>query len=182
MGLAAWSSGGPALLPCPEEPGPLDCNLRAQLLPQFTLQAGWAEAWGLWEGGGLWAGSPLWRWSGGGRAQLTGLPPLWGPRNASGCPPGSSEVWSGSLELRELATSFSLHPSRFLEGASFPSPSLAWLLISLCICSLTDLIGLLSLLSFLSFFFFLEMPCSMWTLSSATRVLNNATCSGSSKS
>lgn len=79
MGLAVWSSGGPALLPCPEEPGPLDCNLRAQLLPQFTLQAGWAEARGLWEGGGLWAGRPLWRWSGGGRAQLTGLPPLWGP-------------------------------------------------------------------------------------------------------
>ena len=37
------------LLPCPEEPGPLDCNHRAQLLPQFTLQAGWAEARGLWD-------------------------------------------------------------------------------------------------------------------------------------
>ena len=127
-GTGCLSSGGPALLPCPEEPGPLDCNLRAQLLPQFTLQAGWAEARGLWEGGGLWAGRPLWRWSGGGRAQLTGLPPLWGPRNASGCPPGSSEVWSGSLELRELATSFSLHPSRFLEGCilSIPKSGLAF--------------------------------------------------------
>lgn len=64
------------LLPCPEEPGPLDCNHRAQLLPQFTLQAGWAEARGLWEGGGLWAGSPLWRSSGGGRAQLRVASPL----------------------------------------------------------------------------------------------------------
>lgn len=158
----------------------MDCNHRAQLLPQFTLQAGWAEARGLWEGGGLWAGSPLWRSSGGGRAQLTGSPPLWGPRNASGCPPGSSEVWRGSLELRESATYFSLHPSRSLEGASFPSRSLAWLLVSLCTCSLTDSIGLLSLLSFF-FFWRCHAVCGILVLQ-PDRVLTRAPRSGSSES